>query len=170
MRFDATELSAGELALQREVRAFLAGELGDGVALWMCSPGYIERTVIPHVRAGRERAGLGLEGFEIAAALDVSLTSDAEGARTVLRPRFQRYASLPNYRRMLDASGFDEHLARGEVTDAMLHDLAGIGDERALREAVRRYRDAGCTLPIVGPFAQHEGAAGFEASLEAAIA
>jgi F420-dependent oxidoreductase-like protein len=147
----------------------LAGELSDGVALWMCSPGYIEREVVPRVRAGRERAGKDLEGFEIVAALDISLTTNVEGAREVFRQRFLRYAGLPYYRRMLDASGFAEQLARGEITDDMLHELAGIGDEQALREAVRRYRDAGCTLPLVGPFAQHEGAAGFEASLKAVL-
>jgi F420-dependent oxidoreductase-like protein len=147
----------------------LAGELADGVALWMCSPGYVEREVVPRVRAGRERAGKGLEGFEIVAALDVSLTSDVQGAREVFRGRFERYAGLPYYRSMLDASGFADALGRGEVTDGMLHELAGLGDETAVRDAVRRYRDAGCTLPLVGPFAQHEGAAGFEATLRAAI-
>src|SRR5215467_30638 len=148
----------------------LAGELADGVALWMCSPGYIANHVVPHVRAGRQRAGRSLDGFEIVAALDASLTSDVEGARQVFRGRFQQYASLPYYRTMLDASGFAEELARGEITDPMLHDLAGLGDEAAVRDAVRRYGDAGCTLPLVGPFAQHEGAAGFEATLRAAVA
>jgi len=147
----------------------LAGELADGVALWMCSPRYIAGEVVPRVRAGRERAGKPLDGFEIVAALDASLTTDVEGARKVFRGRFERYAGLPYYRRMLDASGFAEALARGEITDAMLHELAGLGDERAIRDAVRRYRDAGCTLPLVGPFAQHDGAAGFEATLRAAV-
>jgi F420-dependent oxidoreductase-like protein len=147
----------------------LAGEIADGVALWMCSPRYIESHVVPRVRAGRERAGKDLEGFEIIAALDASLTTSVEGAREVFRGRFERYASLPYYRSMLDASGFSEELARGEITNAMLHELAGLGDEPAVRDAVRRYRDAGCTLPLVGPFAQHEGAAGFEATLRAAV-
>jgi F420-dependent oxidoreductase-like protein len=147
----------------------LAGEMADGVALWMCSPSYIESHVVPHVRAGREQAGKGLDGFEIVAALDVSLTASVEGARAVFRDRFQRYAGLPYYRSMLDASGFGEQLARGEITDPMLHEVAGLGDERAVREAVRRYRDAGATLPLVAPFAQHEGAAGFEPTLRAAV-
>jgi hypothetical protein len=51
----------------------------------------------------------------------------------------------------------------------MLHELAGIGDEAAVRDAIRRYRDAGVTLPLLGPFAQHEGAAGFEGTLQAAL-
>jgi F420-dependent oxidoreductase-like protein len=147
----------------------LAGELADGVALWMCSPRYIESHVVPRVRAGRERAGKTLDGFEIVAALDACLTTNVDGARAVFRERFRRYASLPYYRSMLDESGFAEPLQRGEITDAMLHELAGMGDERALRDTVRRYRDAGCTLPLVGPFAQHDGAAGFEATLRAAV-
>src|SRR5947209_4899761 len=35
----------------------LAGELADGVVLWMCGPSYIREVVVPHVRAGREKAG-----------------------------------------------------------------------------------------------------------------
>jgi F420-dependent oxidoreductase-like protein len=157
------------LAALRPRMLELAAEIADGVALWMCSPSYIEQHVVPRVRAGRERAGKSLEGFEIVAALDVSLTTDVEGAREVFRTRFQRYAGLPYYRRMLDASGYGPQLDRGEITDAMLHEYAGLGDERAVRDAVRRYRDAGCTLPLVGPFAQHEGAAPVEATLTAAI-
>jgi F420-dependent oxidoreductase-like protein len=147
----------------------LAGELADGVALWMCSPRYIASHVVPHVRAGRERTGNTLDGFEIVAAFDASLTTNVEGAREVFRGRFERYATLPYYRSMLDASGFAEQLARGEITDDMLHELAGLGDEAAIRDTVRRYLEAGCTLPLVGPFAQHEGAAGFEATLLAAV-
>jgi F420-dependent oxidoreductase-like protein len=146
----------------------VAGEVADGVALWMCSPRYIESEVVPRVRAGRERAGKSLDGFEIIAALDASLTTDLRAARDVFRGRFERYASLPYYRSMLDASGYADELARGEITDAMLHDLAGLGDDAAVRDAIRRYTDAGCTLPLVGPFAQHKGAAGFEATLRAA--
>jgi hypothetical protein len=50
----------------------------------------------------------------------------------------------------------------------MVAELAGIGGEAEVRGIVRRYRDAGCTLPCVGPFAGHDGAAGFEATLQAA--
>lgn len=158
------------IAALRQHMLELAGEMADGVALWMCSPHYIETQVVPHVREGRERAGKSLEGFEILAALSLSLTSNLDGALGVFRRRFEQYASLPYYRRMLDESGFREQLDRGEITDGMLHELAGIGDEQAIRSAIRRYRDAGCTLPLVGPFTQHPGAAGIEATLQAAIA
>jgi F420-dependent oxidoreductase-like protein len=147
----------------------LAGELADGVLLWMCSPAYIRDTVVPHLAEGRARAGRGLEGFEIAAAVPVSLTEDPAAGRDVFRPTVARYAGLPFYRRMLDASGFAEQLARDDVSDAMVDALAGIGDAAAVRDALRRYREAGCTLPLVGPFTGHDGAAGFEATLRAAL-
>jgi alkanesulfonate monooxygenase SsuD/methylene tetrahydromethanopterin reductase-like flavin-dependent oxidoreductase (luciferase family) len=145
----------------------LAGEIADGVVLWMCSPGYIERAVVPHVRTGRERAGRTLDGFDLVAAVPACLTANAEAGRDVFRQTAARYGNLPFYRRMMDASGFQEQLERGEVSDAMVAELAGIGGEADVRGIVRRYRDAGCTLPCVGPFAGHDGAAGFEATLQA---
>ena len=41
----------------------LAGEIADGVMLWLCNPSYIRDVVIPEVTAGRERAGLTLDGL-----------------------------------------------------------------------------------------------------------
>jgi len=123
----------------------LAGELADGVSLWMCPPAYVRDHVVPQVRAGRERAGKPLEGFEIMAA-------------------------VPVCRKVLDAGGYAEELARGEVGDGMVDDLAGIGDAAAVRDAVARYREAGVTLPALGPLPKSAGAVGFEETLEVAIA
>jgi F420-dependent oxidoreductase-like protein len=146
----------------------LAGEVADGVALWMCSPRYIADTVVPHLREGRRRAGKEMDGFEIVAGVDVSLTTNVDAAREVARPRFQMYSNLPFYRRAVAAGGFKDDLDQGRISDAMVDEMAGIGDEKAVRDAIRRYRDAGATLPLLGVFAGHEGAAGFEATLAAA--
>ena len=51
----------------------LAGEIADGVLLWLCIPSYIRDVVIPEVTAGRERAGLPLEGFDVAPAVPAAL-------------------------------------------------------------------------------------------------
>ncbi|MHB1468752.1 MAG: LLM class flavin-dependent oxidoreductase, partial [Solirubrobacteraceae bacterium] len=34
----------------------LAGEVADGVMLWLCNPTYVREVVIPEVTAGRKRA------------------------------------------------------------------------------------------------------------------
>ena len=145
----------------------LAGELADGVVLWMASPAYVRDAVVPHVKAGREKAGKSLEGFEIVAAVPVSLTSNRQGAQEVFRQTVQRYASLPFYRSMMDNSGYKEDLAAGNITEALMDELGGMGDADQVRDVVRRYRDAGVTLPAVGPFAGHDGAAGFDKTLQA---
>jgi F420-dependent oxidoreductase-like protein len=148
----------------------LAGEKADGVVLWMCSPAYIRDHVVPAVTAGRQKAGKSLEGFEIVAAIPVCLTTDRAAGRAVFRQTVDRYANPAlYYRKMMDASGFAAELAAGEPSQAMLDELSGIGDEEQVREVIQRYREAGVTLPCAGPFGGHKGAAGFEATLEAAI-
>ncbi len=145
----------------------LAGERADGVVLYMCSPAYIRDHVIPAVTAGRQKAGKSLEGFEIVAAVPVCLTSDRAVGQAVFRETVERYANLPYYRKMMDASGFKSELEAGTISEEMLDELAGIGDEEQVRAAIRRYREAGVTVPGAGPFGGHKGAAGFEATLEA---
>jgi len=134
----------------------LAGELADGVVLYMCPPSYIREKVVPAVTAGREKSGKPLDGFEIVAAVDACLTADRAGAHEVYQKTVDRYASLPFYRKGMEAGGF------------AIDELAAVGDEAQIREAIDRYREAGATLPGIGPFGGHTGAAGFEATLEAA--
>jgi hypothetical protein len=50
----------------------------------------------------------------------------------------------------------------------MIDTLAAIGDEKQIREVLRTYRDSGVTLPGIGAFSGHDGAAGWEPTLEAA--
>jgi 5,10-methylenetetrahydromethanopterin reductase len=145
----------------------LAGEIADGVSLWMCAPDYIRDVVVPAVRKGREKAGKTLDGFEVEAAVPVCLTTDRAAGLVVFRKTAERYASLPFYRKVLDKTFPD---MSDSPDDRILGTLAGIGDSAELRATIGRYRDAGTTLPVVGPFGGHEGAAGFEATLEALAA
>ena len=146
----------------------LAGEMADGIVLYMCSPAHVRNHIIPAVAAGRQKAGKTLDGFEVVAAVPVCLTKDRAGGHDAFRKTVERYANLPYYRKMMDASGYKAQLEAGEISAEMLDELAGIGDEEQVRDVVRRYREAGVTLPGVGPFGGHTGAAGFEATLEAA--
>ena len=148
----------------------LAGEIADGIVLYMCTPAYVREHIVPAVRAGREKVGKTLAGFEIVAAVPVSLTSDRSRAHDVFRKTVARYAALPYYRKMMDASGLKEELEQDRVDEHVLDQLAGVGDVDRVRGAVARYRESGVTLPAVGPFGGHEGAKGFEATLEAVAA
>jgi F420-dependent oxidoreductase-like protein len=152
----------------------LAGEIGDGVMLWLCCPDYIRDVVIPEVAKGRERAGRSMDGFDVVAAVPSALTDDREAALGALRQELVTYASLPFYRAMLERSGFsaeiaafDEGIAAGDVEQAkagiserMLNALAGIGSADVVRAGVERYRAAGALSPCIGgvPGADFDGA------------
>ncbi len=142
----------------------LAGEIADGVMLWLCNPDYIRDVVVRAVTEGRERSGKGLDGFDVVAAVPVGLTDDPDAARATQRQELVTYASLPFYRAMLERSGFGEDIAafdegmqagdleraKSGLSDRMLGALAGIGSADEVRAAVERYRDAGTTSPCIG--------------------
>ncbi len=142
----------------------LAGEVGDGVMLWLCNPDYIREVVIPAVTEGRQRAGKTMDGFDVVAAVPVGLTEDPEKARERQRAELVPYASLPFYRAMLERSGFGEELAafdegvaagdmakaQAGLSDRLLSALGGIGSAEEVRGAVERYRAAGTISPCIG--------------------
>src|ERR1700694_5421369 len=121
----------------------LAGEQADGVVLWMCSPTYVRNHVVPAVTAARQKVGKTMDGFEIVTHVPVCLTSDRGAALEVFRQTVERYSNLPFYRKVLDAGAFKDQLADGVISEELMDELAGIGDENQVREAIRRYREAG---------------------------
>jgi alkanesulfonate monooxygenase SsuD/methylene tetrahydromethanopterin reductase-like flavin-dependent oxidoreductase (luciferase family) len=155
----------------------LAGEIADGVVLWLCNPLYIRDVVVPAVTEGREKAGKPLEGFDIVAAVPSAVTHDSDEARARLRAELVPYFSLPFYRAMIEASGFYEDVAgfdRGmqqggpdtavaAISDDYLGLLAAIGGPDEAAASVRRYRDCGTTSPCVGGIAKTD----FDATVEA---
>ena len=138
----------------------LAGEIADGVVLWLCNPDYIREVVVPTVREGREKAGRDLDGFDIVAAVPSAVTDDAGAARESLRGELVPYFNLPYYRKMLALSGLDPDAG---PTDEFLDLLGAIGSPDEARASVRRYADSGATSPCVGVI----GGSDFDATLEA---
>jgi alkanesulfonate monooxygenase SsuD/methylene tetrahydromethanopterin reductase-like flavin-dependent oxidoreductase (luciferase family) len=155
----------------------LAGEIGDGVVLWLCNPEYIREVVVPEVTKGRERAGKPLDGFDVVAAVPSAVTDDPDAARGRLRGELTTYFSLPFYRKMLERSGFGEDIARfdekmaagdpqgavGEISDRFLNLLGAIGSADEAIASVERYREAGATSPCIGGISGTD----FDATLEA---
>jgi probable F420-dependent oxidoreductase len=141
----------------------LAGELADGVVLWLCNPEYIERVVVPEVRTGRERAGRTLEGFDVVAAVPAALVPDRAAAYEAVRRDLIPYFGLPFYRAMIERTGFGEEIAgydaaagdlagmQAAISDRFIEALTAIGDEDALAAGIERYRSAGATSPCIGP-------------------
>ncbi len=155
----------------------LAGEIADGVILWLCNPSYIRDVVIPEVSAGRERAGRSLEGFDVVAAVPAALSEDRASAYGAMRKDLIPYFGLPFYRAMIERTGFGADIAAydaaagdieamvGAISDAFLDELTAVGDEAAVQAGMARYRDAGASSPCVGPIPKTD----FQATLGAAI-
>ncbi|HYE92028.1 MAG TPA: LLM class flavin-dependent oxidoreductase [Terriglobales bacterium] len=133
----------------------LAGEIADGVVLWLCDPAYVRTTAVPALERGRRRAGKTLAGFEIVAAVPLAVTDELARARDVFRAELARYFALPFYRAMLEASGHGAALKAVDggtpAPDTLLDALGAIGDAARCRAYVQAYRDAGVTLPAIRP-------------------
>jgi alkanesulfonate monooxygenase SsuD/methylene tetrahydromethanopterin reductase-like flavin-dependent oxidoreductase (luciferase family) len=161
----------------------LAGEIADGVILWLCNPSYIRDVVIPEVSTGRERAGKTLEGFDVVAAVPAALTAsspqgdDREAAYGAMRKDLIPYFGLPFYRAMIERTGFgsdiegydraagDLEAMQSAISDQFLDELTAVGDAQALTGGIARYRDAGTTSPCIGPIPGTD----FEATLRAGL-
>ncbi len=155
-----------------------AGEIADGVVLWLCNPEYIERVVVPEVTRGRERAQRRLEGFDIVAAVPSAATEDVDSAYSMMRRELLTYFGLPFYRAMLERSGYEDDIAafdqaagsgdadvmQAAISERFLRALTAVGDEAAVREGIERYRAAGTTSPCVGGIPKTD----YEATLRAA--
>jgi len=141
----------------------LAGEIAEGVILWLCTPAYVRQVVLPAVGRGRARAGKPLGGFEIVAAVPAALTAEIAGTTALFKEELVRYLQLPFYRAMLAASGFGDALAAFDrekgrtsspataVPDQLVAALGAIGDAGAVRAYAGAYRQAGVTLPAIRP-------------------
>ena len=138
----------------------LAGELADGVILWLCEPTYIREVVVPEVTKGREKAGKPMDGFDIVAAVPSAVTDDPDAARAVLRKDLIPYFHLPFYRAMIERSGFEPDI---DNADPFINTLAAIGTVDEAGAVIDRYFEAGATSPGIGPIAKTD----FEATLQA---
>jgi F420-dependent oxidoreductase-like protein len=153
----------------------LAGEVADGVVLWLCNPNYIRDVVVPCVADGRAKAGRPAEGFDIVAAVPGAATDDREAAFAAMRRDLLPYFGLPFYRAMIERSGFADDVARYDaaagdpaamgaaIGDEFLELLTAVGDGEAVRSGLERYRAAGATSPCLGPVPKTD----FEATLRA---
>lgn len=140
----------------------MAGQYADGVLVYMCNPDYIRDEVVPAVREGRARAGLGLAGFDIIPIVPAAACDDVDQAVDAVRRDFAPYLMLPFYRSMMERSGHAQTLAafdaatddeerRTSITTEFVRQLAVLGSATDIRAGLDSYRAAGANLPVVAP-------------------
>lgn len=158
----------------------LAGEMADGVVLWLSTPEHISNVVMPNLKIGAARAGRSLDGFEIFPCLFAAPGPDRASGRDAVRRQLFIYAQLPSYRNAIISAGFVEDLAAFDagialqdlpralagLSDHLIDRLAATGDDEQLAETIGAFMDAGATVPGVGPVGGYDGYSGTKTSLE----
>jgi alkanesulfonate monooxygenase SsuD/methylene tetrahydromethanopterin reductase-like flavin-dependent oxidoreductase (luciferase family) len=161
-----------------------AGELADGVILWMCNPDYIADVVVPEVAKGRERAGKSMEGFQIVPSIPCGPTTDAPKMREEYAKQVVHNLRLPFYRKVLERGGYTDTLAILDEVDSFealfrpvepevlgrlgetrfVNDIAAIGSEDEIAAKLDEYERAGATTAGINPVLIND----FDATLERA--
>ncbi len=159
----------------------LAGELADGVVLWLSSPQHIRDVVMPNLAIGAARSGRDVSELEVFPCLFAAPGPDRASARDAIRRQLFAYVQLPFYRDMLIASGFgadidafnegivaqDLPMALEGLSDAMIDQIAATGSLEEVAATLDGFRRAGCTVPGVGVVGGYEGYPGAIESLAA---
>ena len=122
------------LAALGPVMLRLAGEQAQGTILWMADERAIAEHVVPRIT--RAAAEAGRPAPRIVAAIPVAVCSNDEvdGARAWTTRVFGQAGFSPNYQRLL---------ARGDAANE--GDMLAAGDERAVLDRLRAFRDVGVT-------------------------
>ncbi|MGE0544295.1 MAG: LLM class flavin-dependent oxidoreductase [Dehalococcoidia bacterium] len=126
----------------------LAGEIADGAVSWLCPPDYLERTALPAMRAGAERAGRPLP--PLVAGIPVAVSDNPDLARAAVRSQLARYVQAPFYQQMLVTAGLAE-AAAGTWSDRMIDAVAVIGDEDQVAARLESLGAAGIDEVAVTP-------------------
>lgn len=118
----------------------LAGAETEGTITWMTGPKTVREYTAPRIREAAAKAGR--PAPRVVVGLPVAVTKAVAGARTAAARQFEIYGTLPSYQAMLTREG-----AGGPA------DVAIVGDESAVGEALQRLGEAGATDLLAVPFA-----------------
>lgn len=134
----------------------LAGELADGVMLYLCPKNRMPK-VQNALERGAVKAGRKASAVEITTGLPSCISDDLSAAKTAAKSNLAFYGSLPFYNKLFQNSGFVQEaaaLAEGNsqgVSDRMAEEISLIGSPSRCREQLAAFREAGIQLPIIVP-------------------
>jgi alkanesulfonate monooxygenase SsuD/methylene tetrahydromethanopterin reductase-like flavin-dependent oxidoreductase (luciferase family) len=134
----------------------LAGELADGVMLYLCPKDRLPR-VQAALEKGAARAGRPAAAVDVTTGLPACVSEDLDAARAAAKNNLAFYGRLPFYNKLFQNSGFAREaaaLAEGNpqgVSDRMAEELSLVGPPSRCREQLAAFREAGVQLPIIVP-------------------
>ena len=121
----------------------LAGSVADGTITWQTGIKTIAGHIVPSINAAAAAAGR--PAPRVVAGLSFCVTPDEAAARERLAREAAMYGDIPSYRAMLDREGV-----------AGPADIAIVGDEEAVAQAMRQLAEAGATEILASVFGTDE--------------
>jgi F420-dependent oxidoreductase-like protein len=135
----------------------LAGRRADGTITWMVGPKTLQDHIVPTMAEAADRAGRAAP--RVVAGFPVCVSDDTTAARERAARTFAMYDTLPSYKAMLDKEGYEGP-----------GDIALVGDEDAVSEAVLALADRGATDFLASVFGSREDKARTRALLARLVA
>lgn len=117
----------------------LAGELADGAATWMTGPRTLGERIVPALTEAAASAGR--RPPRVVAGLPVCVTHTADDIRARIAEDFALAAQVPEYRAAFDREGVNGP-----------RDVAIVGTETDVAQALGRFRDTGVTEFMASPY------------------
>ena len=158
------------LAALRPKMIEMAAEVGDGVIfnLW---PKAALPKMMEHIAIGAAKAGKKAEDVEIVNRAMVLCTDDKEYGRNLFRAAFGPYYATPVYNNFLAWAGYEDAAAQisegwaakdraktaGAMSDAMIDEIAIIGNEDEIQQRIQEDADGGVHTHIIAPLAGSRG-------------
>jgi len=144
--------------------ARLAGEIADGVQLFMCTPQRLKK-LVQTVKDGAASGGRNAADVAITFGMPVFIDDDLPRAYARARRYLKLYTMLPFHRRQIIRNGFEREAeaarAAGErgdkaaqeaaLTDELLDTLALVGPVSRCVERIEAYHEAGAAMLNIVP-------------------
>ena len=165
------------------------GEIADGALLIFPSAAHLEDTALRHLRAGREKAGLTMDGFDVCPTLPLTLGDDVSALADAFRPYTALYVGGMGsrkqnfYNQLAQRMGYEKQAAEiqdkylaGDKTGAaaavpreLIDSTCLLGSVERIADRMREYADAGVGTLTLAPagFTLEERVAGLRAGVEA---
>lgn len=165
------------------------GEIADGALLIFPSAAHLEDTALRHIRAGRAKAGLTLDGFDVCPTLPLAVGKDVAALADLFRPYTALYVGGMGSRRqnfynqLAQRMGYEKEAAEiqdkylggdkdgaaAAVPQRLIESTCLLGPIERIADGMRAYADAGVTTLTLAPagFTLDERVAGLRAGVEA---
>ncbi|GAA2394014.1 LLM class F420-dependent oxidoreductase [Streptomyces glaucosporus] len=165
------------------------GEIADGALLIFFSPEHAEETTLGALRAGREKAGKTLDGFDVAPTVPLAVGDDVDALADTFRPYTALYVGGMGsrkqnfYNRLAQRMGYEKEAAEiqdkylsgdkqgaaAAVPRQLIDSTALLGPVDRIADRMRAYAEAGVTTLSLSPagFTLEERIAALRAGVEA---